>query len=198
MHSKNIFVPREDLETINRLCLSLLDQSYRINKSKVGRPSGTGKRKASQPTDPDRLGKIRRAIEALSPNVDANWTSRGLPRTSPIQSITGFTDVAMWEVKQACPGYNRQKAMLQFNDQRFLHFKNGEWHFYMVRNGRPFRRNLKTADIAEARYRRNHFLKHGNWEYQKTAAVADLMPSNPSCDQINWRFAGPGTGWEKD
>ena len=196
MHSNNIFVPREDVETINRLCLSLLDQSYRIKKSKVGRPSGTGKRKASQPADPERLDKIRLAIETLSPNVDANWTSSGLPRTPPIQSITGFTDVAIWEVKHACPGYNREKAMLH-HDQEFLYFKNGEWQFYMVRNERTFRWNLRTADIAEARSRRNHFLKHGNWEYQKTAA-GDDMPTNPSCDQINWRFAGPGTGWVKD
>ena len=165
-------VRRVDIEAINRLCLSLLEPptlSAILTRSR-GRPKGTAKRKPHDGADSDRLNAIRVAMKSLDPLNGANWTSKGIPSVSPIQQITGFRDIAQWEVQKSLPGYNRAQAILRFSDQKFLHFAKGQWHFWMVRDDRTFRRNLKTADIDTARQRRDHFLICGNWDCESTFA----------------------------
>ena len=192
-------VPREHIEAINRLCLALLKMPPAPAKSLGGRPKGSTKRKSYDGVDPERLMAICVATKSLDPQIDANWTSRGVPRIPAIQQITGFPDVAYWEVQKCFPGYNREKAFLRFNDQKLLHFTKGQWHFWMVRDDRTFRRNLKTADIEIARQKRDHFLLHGNWDYDLEFAQGGTK-STPvrTTNKETWQFSGPKIGWRKD
>ena len=54
--------------------------------------------------------KLRDVIKNLDPNNDSHWTATGLPSMSAIEKGYGSTDITRRDVKEALPGWNREKA----------------------------------------------------------------------------------------
>jgi hypothetical protein len=53
---------------------------------------------------------LRRAVLALDPDVDSNWSQRGLPLLLVLERATGRAGIFRRDVEAVAPGWTRERA----------------------------------------------------------------------------------------
>ncbi len=92
-----------------------------------GGPSGDGHQDTRVPKFPEDVdkrpvepssevnGTVRRAVEALNPEVDDHWVATGAhkdkPRLSAVEDAYGKAGLSRQDIEVALPGYNRKAAV---------------------------------------------------------------------------------------